>query len=338
MGATLAADGYQLPNEAATTGVVSVADYNQWKLHFNEPYSLSLAEPGNFTHLLLEGDWHMWFQPYHGSFAGAEDNFIHMMQTVSGTAGLNYTMKGWALSRPTSLRARANLNLAGSSTSPPDDGAPVADRHFALEFLDSGGNVLTGSVVRELMAAGQLPDTTWKEHTLGAVAPAGTTNVRVRVSMIDGVSNPDANPQSFFVDAFSLTSSAGSGSVVPEPASLLLSLVAAIFACQMSSPQCRSHLVLRRGGEERFWRNASMKRQSIISVRAFTLVELLVVIAIIGILVALLLPAIQSHEAARRTECRSHLRTLDWRFTTSTIPRSCFRPVGPNLVRTLKAI
>ncbi|MCU0316873.1 MAG: PEP-CTERM sorting domain-containing protein [Fimbriimonadaceae bacterium] len=142
------------------------------------------------TGAVIDPDMAVFFKSFTGNATnGAATG--HLYQDVAGTAGLIYTLTGWA-------GAEANYM--------------AADSVFALEFLNGSGSVI-GSSILSLTPTLQTPNNlafNYKLYTVTGTAPTGTATVRARISMIDGMANPAGGGQAFVVDDFTLTA-------VPEP-------------------------------------------------------------------------------------------------------------------------
>jgi hypothetical protein len=145
-------------------------------------------------------DCAVFFKPYSGSATNGPATG-HLYQDNPALPGRTYTLSGWA-------GAEAN--------------ALMADAVFAVEFLDGGGTEIPASGAELSLMPGLFVDNgepfDYKKYTVSAVAPAGTTFVRARASMIGAQSNPAGGGQAFVVDDFILTG-------VPEPASAVLMVV-----------------------------------------------------------------------------------------------------------------
>jgi hypothetical protein len=126
---------------------------------------------------------------------------VHLSQTFAATPGLTYLLTGWA---------GAEANFLGTG-------------EFAIDFLNGGGGLISSAALN-LNAAGLFvvngQPFNYKEYQVQGVAPAGTTSVRARTSLLNGLSNPAGGGQAFVVDDFTFQA-------VPEPAAIgVLALVA----------------------------------------------------------------------------------------------------------------
>lgn len=138
-------------------------------------------------------DCGLFFKPFSGGTANGAAT-AHLFQDNPATPGFEYTLTGWAGAEPNALMQGAE---------------------FALEFLNGGGGTIGGATINLLPTLFVNNDEPfdYKQYTVSAIAPAGTTTVRARASMIDALGNPAGGGQAFVVDDFTLTG-------VPEPASL----------------------------------------------------------------------------------------------------------------------
>src|SRR5436190_6340256 len=168
------------------------------------PFNDGMSSEG-FANVLQPGGLGLFFKPFQGSITTGDKISASLYQDNPATAGLPYTLKGWA---------GAGTGYIGLTD-------PTVKSEFHIDFLNAASIVIGGATL-DLAASGlgvppPTPPATgfgYHMYSLTAVAPVGTATVRARAQMTDAYNNPAGGDQAFVVDSFSLT--------VPEPASLSL--------------------------------------------------------------------------------------------------------------------
>ena len=134
----------------------------------------------------------------------ADPNDAIFSQTVSGIANGDYTYSLW-----TKFEGNYSGGVDTLDAGSPNGAVPSPTQMTAeLTFLSSGGMELGTTTLdlradRERQTGGSANDGEWYQHVINATSPAGTAQVRVMASMIDGVFNVDPQQSAFF-DDFSL--------------------------------------------------------------------------------------------------------------------------------------
>ena len=121
-----------------------------------------------------------------------------LLQTVAATPGTTYRFKGWSLFYPGYSGGVETLD----PNSPYGEVPSLTETLFVMEFLNGSGTQI-GAQTLDLRTV-QMNDTTWREHVVTGLAPAGTTQVRVGVRVDDVMTNVDIPFQTANFDDFSL--------------------------------------------------------------------------------------------------------------------------------------